>query len=186
MVLPGPSLENTWPQLNTAYPTVAVSHAIRAPVPCSFWCSWEAPNDTKEGNAWLNRAEGSPAPDTIITSSRHAKTWHRWMSKRHYGDPMIVAQSKMDPMPDPWGDARLDQGPAWVLAIRAIVLRGAARLIYAYGLDLDGEGYAFSAPDRKNRTPAEWEGRWVGERNLLLRLVELLGNAGVELVRVQP
>lgn len=186
LALPGPSLEHTWAQLNTAYPTIAVSHAIRAPIPCPFWCSWEAPNDTAHGDAWLNRAEEFPAPDTVITAGRHAKTWHGWMSKRHHGDPMIVAQSKLDPLPEPWRDARLDQGPAWVFAIRAMILRGGARLIYVYGLDLKGSGYSFDAPDRKNRTPEEWTGRWVGERNLLERMKALLEALDVVLVRVLP
>lgn len=186
LILPGPSLEETIDQADPSYPTMAVSHAIRAPHFAEYWVDWEGPNDTRHGNAWLNRAKGPPNPSTIITAGRHAKTWHKWFSKRRFGDPLIVGQAKIDPIPDPWRDARLDQGPAWVLAIRAMVLRGAARLIYVYGMDLEGEGYAYGAPDYRRRSPAEWEGRWVGERNLLLRMAELLDGIEVELVRVKP
>lgn len=186
LLCPGPSLELTWERARWAYASVAVSSAIRAPMPCGWWASWEAPDHLRHRPAWLNRGITSIKP-TIITSSRHAKAWHSFMADRVYGrDPQVVAQAKTDPMPDPWEHAMLETGPDWVLAIRAMVIRGGAKIIHAYGLDLAGEGYAFGATDPKLRTPEEWEGRWMGERALLARMQHLLGVLGVELVIEQP
>jgi len=185
LLCPGPSLERTVSRARFALPAIAVSQAIRAPIPCGWWADWEAPDQHRHRPAWLHRGSASAGP-TIITSSRHSKAWHRFMADRLYGDPLVVGQAKTDPLPDPWGDARLDTGPAWVLAIRAMVLRGRAKLIHAYGLDLAGEGYAYQADDPKHRTPEEWEGRWVGERTLLTRMVKLLDSLGVELVIEKP
>lgn len=187
LIAPGPSLERTIDQLDPSFPTMAVGQALRAPVTVDYYVEWEAPAD-RHRNAWLNRGVQGPTsdPQTVITSATHSKKWHDWLAERLFREPRIIGQHRKDPIPDPWKDARLETGPAWVLAIRAMVLRGGAKLICCYGLDLDGEGYAFGAPDPRLRTPEDWAGRWQGERVLLERMQALLDSLDVELVLVRP
>lgn len=187
LLCPGPSLEDTVRQVDSSRPTMAVNAAIRSPKPVSFWCSYGAPTDTVHKAAWRARGAGGALSDPriILTSGAYLERWHTWFSRLTRTDPWVVGQHKLDPIGEDWKAAGLDEGPSWMCAIRAMVLRGGAKRINVYGLDLEGEGYSYGAPDPRRRDAPEWEGRWVGERVLLERALELLESIGVELVRVR-
>jgi len=188
ILCPGLSLEQSAQWVDSSRPTLAVNSALRAPKPVTVWVSWDSPSDTVHGTAWRRRGAGGAIADPryVLTSGPYMKRWHAWWSRiAGLKDPWVIAQHREDPLPEPWVDAGLDASPSWLLALRAVVLRGAARRVRFFGLDLAGEGYAFDAPDPRRRDLEDWEGRWVGERSLWRRAVELCEAIGIELVQVR-
>lgn len=191
IVAPGPSLERTIGEVQRRRPSIAVEGALRAPLPFGFWSCWGRPRPSHAA-AWSERGLGGPMYDAdlvVLTgmsegyNKARRVAWHTWMAEQAGGDPLIALSDPRDPTPALWADARLDRGPSWLAAIRFAVLRGAARRVFLYGLDLDGEGYAFGWPSSMRRDPEDWAGRWVSERALLERAKQTCEAVGVELVR---
>ena len=184
IVLPGPSLESTIQRIERRRPSIAVEGALRAPLPFGFWCCWGPPRPAHAAT-WTTRGCSGPMHDDarVLVTGCDARLWHNWLAERIGGDPMIAASDPKDPLPEPWVDERLERGPSWLLALRFAVLRGAARRVFVYGLDLAGEGYAWGWPDPARRDPSDWAGRWAGEQQLLERTMRVLERTGVELER---
>lgn len=167
ILLPGPSLERSIAQggVDERYPTIAVHGAILAPVPIFYWCSWAGPRD-RPFPSWLSiLRQKSPR---IISGPKGGK----W-ADRVPRAPHVVVQCRSDSLPAPWRRARCNLGPSWLLAVRFAVERAQACSIRFYGLDLEGEGYAYDLPDPRQRSAEDWEGRWIGERRILDRLAAL-------------
>jgi len=187
IVCPGPSLERTAKLVDASRPTIAVNAAIRAPVPIMAWCSWDAPTDTVHGQSWRARGVGGSMVDcrTVITQGPLERRWYDWLVRvTGNREPWVVGQRRQDPMPPEWRRGGVDAGPSWLLAVRSAVLRGGATTVRCYGLDLAGEGYAFGAPDPRNRDAPDWAGRWVGEKVMLERTARVLETLDVKLIRV--
>ncbi len=185
---PGPSLEKSLEVYTYAHdrPCIAVEGAAAHPeIAYDWWCCWERPRHPIHDRCLERARERRPA---VLTSWAAAPRWETLLedgvgTPAHPLDAFVIAQHKTkDPIPLAWRSAGLDRSPSWLLALRFAVLRGLASRVTFYGLDLAGEGYALDLPDAQERDAASWEGRWIGERRILARAVELCEDAGIELV----
>lgn len=187
ILCPGPSSDRLrLEHLPPGAPVIAVDGGAAHPwIPYQFLASWSRPRAAhKPAEHWAR--ESRPV---VLTAWQERVRWVAWLTAYVSRpelplDPVVIAEQPAD-VKGEWNYKRLDRGPSWLLAMRVAVERGGAKEIVLAGMDLEGYSYGLGLQDHRRRSSDEWDGRWVGERRMLARVVRMLRKRGIRVRRLK-